>query len=320
MSTLPPTPAGPRGPRALGPFQVPPIGLGCMNLSHAYGTPPPADVAERLLLEALDLGVTLFDTAALYGFGANETLVGRVLKAAPPAHRAVQQGRHGRGDVRRRHEARHRRPARDHPPRTAKTACAGCRPRSSTSITCIAGTSRCRSRTASAKCRGWCRKARCARSACRRCRRRRCGKAHAVHPIAALQTEYSLWTRNPEIAVLGACRDIGAAFVAFSPVARGFLTRTPPDVAMLDAQGHPPQHAALPPRALGRQPAPAAGLRGHRRRSRLHAGATGAGLAAGARRARDPDPRHVDASSICATTSARPRWRWHPRSWPGSTR
>ena len=48
-----------------------------------------------------------------------------------------------------------------------------------------------------------------------------------------MQTEYSLWTRNPEIAVLDACRDIGAAFVAFSPVARGYLTNKPPDVATL---------------------------------------------------------------------------------------
>jgi aryl-alcohol dehydrogenase-like predicted oxidoreductase len=66
--------------RPLGPFRVAPIGLGCMNLSHAYGPPPPAEAAERLLLQALDLGATLFDTAALYGFGANESLVGRVLK------------------------------------------------------------------------------------------------------------------------------------------------------------------------------------------------------------------------------------------------
>ena len=48
-------------------------------------------------------------------------------------------------------------------------------------------------------------------------------KAHAVHPITAVQTEYSLWTRNPEIAVLDACRELGTTFVAFSPVARGFL-------------------------------------------------------------------------------------------------
>ena len=56
-------------------------------------------------------------------------------------------------------------------------------------------------------------------------------KAHAVHPIAAVQTEYSLWTRNPEIAVLQACRELGAAFVAFSPVARGFLCGVPLDIA-----------------------------------------------------------------------------------------
>src|SRR3954463_15261450 len=67
-------------PRRLGPFSVSALGLGCMNLSHAYGTPPsPAD-AGALLLRALEHGITLFDTAALYGFGANETLLGRVLK------------------------------------------------------------------------------------------------------------------------------------------------------------------------------------------------------------------------------------------------
>src|SRR5574343_1584467 len=66
--------------RSIGPFQVSAIGLGCMNLSHAYGQPPGFEAAKALLERALDLGVTLFDTAALYGFGANETLVGEVLK------------------------------------------------------------------------------------------------------------------------------------------------------------------------------------------------------------------------------------------------
>src|SRR5215217_8736992 len=66
--------------REIGALRVSAIGLGCMNLSHAYGTPPSAEQGERVLLAALDEGVTLFDTAALYGFGANETLVGRVLK------------------------------------------------------------------------------------------------------------------------------------------------------------------------------------------------------------------------------------------------
>jgi aryl-alcohol dehydrogenase-like predicted oxidoreductase len=60
-------------------------------------------------------------------------------------------------------------------------------------------------------------------------------KAHTVHPIAAVQTEYSLWTRNPEIAVLQACEQLGTTFVAFSPVARGFLCG-PLDMATLDAK------------------------------------------------------------------------------------
>ena len=66
--------------RQLGGMPVSAIGLGCMNLSHAYGAPVSAEQGERVLLSALDAGVTLFDTAALYGFGANESLVGRVMK------------------------------------------------------------------------------------------------------------------------------------------------------------------------------------------------------------------------------------------------
>src|SRR5574344_3013317 len=65
--------------RPLGPFSVHNVGLGCMNLSHAYGQPPSVEQAHALLHAALDAGVTLFDTAALYGFGANERLVGPVL-------------------------------------------------------------------------------------------------------------------------------------------------------------------------------------------------------------------------------------------------
>ncbi len=65
--------------RKLGPFTVSSIGLGCMNLSHAYGVPPSPEAATAVLLRAIDLGVTHFDTAALYGFGANEELVGRAL-------------------------------------------------------------------------------------------------------------------------------------------------------------------------------------------------------------------------------------------------
>ena len=67
--------------RRIGPFEVAPLGLGCMNLSHGYGTPPPEEAAQALLRGALDLGIAFFDTAALYGFGANEELIGRTLAA-----------------------------------------------------------------------------------------------------------------------------------------------------------------------------------------------------------------------------------------------
>ena len=65
--------------RRLGPFDVAPIGLGCMSLSHAYGTPPDKPEAQRVLLEALELGYTHFDTANMYGFGANEELIGETI-------------------------------------------------------------------------------------------------------------------------------------------------------------------------------------------------------------------------------------------------
>jgi hypothetical protein len=58
-------------------------------------------------------------------------------------------------------------------------------------------------------------------------------KAHKVHPITALQSEYSLWSRNAELGTLQACKELGIAYVAFSPVARGFLTNAPPDPARL---------------------------------------------------------------------------------------
>ncbi len=215
--------------RKIGPLEVSPIGLGCMNLSHAYGTPPPEAEAAALLLEALDLGVTLFDTAALYGFGANESLIGRVL--APHRERFVlasKCGLHG-VDGRRVLDGR---------PETIKASCDASLQRLKTdridlfylhrvdrqvpiedSVGAMADLVRA----------GKVRLLGLSEASADTLRR-----AHAVHPISALQTEYSLWTREPEIAVLETCREIGAAFVAFSPLARAFLTGRLRDVGALE--------------------------------------------------------------------------------------
>ena len=220
--------------RRIGPFEVSPIGLGCMNLSHAYGAPPPVDEAEVLLLDALDRGVALFDTAALYGFGAHEALVGRVLKAH--RHRIVLCSKGGMtgqpvgpgGALQRVIDGR---------PEAIRRDCEDSLRRLGTEFIDVYYLHRWHKAipiedSVGAMSRlveqGKVRALGLSEVGAATLRR-----AHAVHPIAAVQTEYSLWTRNAEIAVLQACADIGAAFVAFSPVARAFLTGTLRDVATL---------------------------------------------------------------------------------------
>ena len=220
-------------PRSIGPFSVHPVGLGCMNLSHAYGVPPPTADGEALLQRALDLGVTLFDTAALYGFGANETLVGRVLKSQRSritlCSKGGMAGVKGDDGVMRR--------VIDGRPEAIRRHCEDSLQRLGTDVIDLYYLHR------------WDKQVPIEDSVGAMARLVADGKvralglsevsapiirrAHAVHPIAAVQTEYSLWTRNPEIAVLQACRDIGAAFVAFSPLARAFLTNTLHDVSTL---------------------------------------------------------------------------------------
>jgi len=210
--------------RRIGPFEVSALGLGCMNLSHAYGIPPSAEVAERLLLEALDRGVTLFDTAALYGFGANETLVGRVLRSHRSKFTLASKGGLAGvvfpdGSTKRVIDGR---------PEAIRRNCEDSLKRLQTDVIDLYYLHRWHKDVPVEDSVG------AMSDLVRAGKVRALGlsevsaatlrKAHAVHPIVAVQTEYSLWSRNAEIAVLAACRDIGAAFVAFSPVARGYLT------------------------------------------------------------------------------------------------
>ena len=217
--------------RRLGPFTVSAIGLGCMNLSHAYGQPPSFEAAQALLLHALDSGVTLFDTAALYGFGANEELVGQVL--SPHRSKFTLASTCGMTGVEGKRVI-------DGRPETLKRTCEESLQRLRTEVIDLYYLHR------------WDRAVPIEDSVGALADLVRDGKilsiglsevsaatlrrAHAVHPIAAVQSEYSLWTRNPEIAVLDACRELGTTFVAFSPLARGFLPGTLRDVSAFDAK------------------------------------------------------------------------------------
>jgi aryl-alcohol dehydrogenase-like predicted oxidoreductase len=219
--------------RRIGPCEVFAIGLGCMNLSHAYGMPPPAEHAERLLLRALDLGVTLFDTAALYGFGANEILIGKVLRRHRSRYTLASKG--GMAGVQ--FDDGMKRVI-DGRPEAIRRHCEDSLRRLQTDHIDLYYLHR------------WDRRVPIEDSVGEMSRLREAGKigalglsevsavtlrrAHAVHPIAAVQSEYSLWSRNVEIGVLAACREIGAALVAFSPLARAYLTGTLRDVSGLD--------------------------------------------------------------------------------------
>ncbi|MFM8920117.1 MAG: aldo/keto reductase [Limnohabitans sp.] len=222
--------------RKIGPFQVSEIGLGCMNLSHAYGAPVSEAQAEKVLLTALDAGVTLFDTAALYGFGANETLVGKVLKSH--RHKFTLASKCGMTGVDVNGDGKLVRVI-DGRPETIRKTCEEALKRLQTDVIDLYYLHRWDKKVPIEDSVGalsdLVRQGKIQSIGLSEVSASTLRKAHAVHPIAAVQTEYSLWTRNPEIAVLKACEALGTAFVAFSPVARGFLCG-PLDIQGLDAK------------------------------------------------------------------------------------
>jgi aryl-alcohol dehydrogenase-like predicted oxidoreductase len=191
-----------------------------MNLSYAYGTPPTPEAAQALLLKALDVGIDFFDTAALYGFGTNETLVGRALK--PYRSQIVLASKCGifRNDAGKREI--------DGRPETLKRTCEESLKRLQTDVIDLYYLHRWDKRVPIEESVGaladLVREGKVKTIGLSEVSAATLRKAHAVHPITALQSEYSLWTREAEIAVLDTCRQLGIAFVAFSPLARGFLS------------------------------------------------------------------------------------------------
>lgn len=204
--------------RNLGGRKVQPIGLGCMSLSWAYGTPPPHEDKVRLLNQALDLGYDHLDTANIYGFGKNEELLAAAVmhrrsefRLASKTGIIVDGARRGidcsPDAIAASLDASLQRLGTDHidlfymhrlDPKVPIADSVGAMARAIEAGKIGAyGVSE----WSSAHIR----------------------EAHAVHPLAAVQSEYSLWTRNIELGVLATTRELGIALVAFSPVARGAL-------------------------------------------------------------------------------------------------
>jgi aryl-alcohol dehydrogenase-like predicted oxidoreductase len=210
--------------RRIGDTEVTAIGLGCMNLSHAYGPPIDRDQAVKLLNRALDIGYDLFDTATLYGDGDNERLLGSAIMHRRDEFFLASKGVLGFVAGKRTLDGR---------PEAIKAHCDASLARLNTDVIDLYYMHRLDRGVPIEDSVG------AMSDLVRAGKIRHIGlsevsaatvrRAHATHPIAAVQSEYSLWTRNPEIAVLDACRELGIALVAFSPVARGYLTDAAPD-------------------------------------------------------------------------------------------
>jgi aryl-alcohol dehydrogenase-like predicted oxidoreductase len=204
-------------------LEVSAIGLGCMSMSGNYG--PPGDKQEmiRLIRAAMDRGVTFFDTAESYGPFANEELVGEAL--APRRSEVVIATKFGwQIDIT---QEQWRRGLNSHPDHIKEVA-EGSLKRLKTDVIDLFYQHRVDPRVPIEDVAG------AVKDLIRQGKVRHFGlceadadtirRAHAVHPVAAVQSEYSLWWREPEQAVLPALEKLGIGFVAFSPLGQGFLT------------------------------------------------------------------------------------------------
>jgi len=208
-------------PRSLGHRCVNAVGFGCMNVSHAYGPAQPEADAINLFQQALDNGYDFFDTASVYGLGQNETLLGKAIAHRRNdyflASKCVMGVRNGERVL-------------DGRPEHLKAQCDDSLQRLQTDVIDLYYMHRLDRQVpieesvgalAELVAAGKIRHIGLSEMSAATLKR-----AHKVHPIAAMQSEYSLWTRNPELGVLSACAELGTTFVAFSPVGRGFFADT----------------------------------------------------------------------------------------------
>jgi aryl-alcohol dehydrogenase-like predicted oxidoreductase len=196
------------------------MGLGCMGMSQSYGTPDDHE-STATIHHAIDRGITFLDTADMYGGGTNEELVGRAI--AKRRHEIILATKFGnmRGPDGRFLGVNGR-------PEYVQAACEASLHRLKISTIDLYYLHRVDpvvpiEETVGAMGRlieqGKVRYLGLSEAGAQTIRR-----AHATHPITALQSEYSLWTRDPEEEVLGVCRELGIGFVPYSPLGRGILT------------------------------------------------------------------------------------------------
>ncbi|MFK8018160.1 MAG: aldo/keto reductase [Pseudomonadales bacterium] len=204
--------------RRIGQFDVAEIGLGGMVLSHAYNTAPSEEQGIELLHAALDMGVTHFDTASLYGFGRNETLLGKAFKGLRDRIHLASKCGMGGVDGKRVIDGR---------PETLLKTIEESLTRLQTDHIDLYYLHRWDKSVPIEDSMGalaqMVEQGKIGAVGLSEVSSNTLRKAHAVHPVAALQNEYSLWVRNPEIALLEACEELDVALVAYCPLARGFL-------------------------------------------------------------------------------------------------
>ena len=215
--------------RSLAGRSLHPVGLGCMNLSWAYGTPPSRDEGAALLGRALELGYNHLDTARIYGAGQNEALIGETLRGRRKAFfLASKCGITVDGPKR----------GVDCSPEAIEAAIDESLRLLQTDHIDLYYMHRFDPTVPIADSVGALARAieagKIGAYGVSEWSARHIREAHSVHPVGAVQTEYSLWTRNVELGVLDACRELGVALVAFSPVGRGALAGLLEDPATLE--------------------------------------------------------------------------------------